>query len=297
MPKAKDPVYIIIPVHNRKTVTLKCLETLKNNGDLDQYHVIVVDDGSTDGTSEALVEQHPDVIILYGDGNLWWTGSTKLGMEYAYSFGASYFIWLNDDTLPEAGAISKLISLCSKSPKQIIGGQCYSSLDSKIPTYGGFRRECLRYIKILAIPGSVEVCDSINGNLACLPRSIVEDLGYPNADKAPHYHGETTYSWQAKRKGYRLLLTGDAIAYCCNNFGDPSWLISSESVENLWTKLMTPKSPYYVSGYWYFCLNMWGLIGIFVFVQPYLRLILISLLKWIFPRSLLQYLKSSRPKR
>ena len=39
----KENVYIIIPVHNRKAITLQCLNTLKNNGDLDQYHVVVVD--------------------------------------------------------------------------------------------------------------------------------------------------------------------------------------------------------------------------------------------------------------
>ena len=50
----KENVYIIIPVHNRKAITLQCLNTLKNNGDLGQYHVVVVDDGSTDGTAEAI---------------------------------------------------------------------------------------------------------------------------------------------------------------------------------------------------------------------------------------------------
>jgi len=41
----KQSVYIIIPVHNRKALTLACLENLKTNGDLQKYHVIVVDDG------------------------------------------------------------------------------------------------------------------------------------------------------------------------------------------------------------------------------------------------------------
>jgi len=40
-------VYIIIPVHNRKAFTLGCLKNLKTNSDLQKYHVIVVDDGSS----------------------------------------------------------------------------------------------------------------------------------------------------------------------------------------------------------------------------------------------------------
>ena len=65
----KEPVYIIIPVHNRKQITLKCLENLDKSGDLQQYHVVVVDDGSTDGTTEAINNLFPDVKVLPGDGN------------------------------------------------------------------------------------------------------------------------------------------------------------------------------------------------------------------------------------
>jgi|YNPMSStandDraft_2_1061718.scaffolds.fasta_scaffold131259_1 GT2 family glycosyltransferase len=40
--------FIIIPVHNRKSITLKCLDNLEKNGDLARFRVVVVDDGSTD---------------------------------------------------------------------------------------------------------------------------------------------------------------------------------------------------------------------------------------------------------
>ncbi|MEL6945455.1 MAG: glycosyltransferase, partial [Bacteroidota bacterium] len=92
-------------MHNRKDITLKCLSRLKALGDLTRYSVIVVDDGSTDGTYEEIYESYPTVILLKGDGNLWWTGAIRMGMEYAYKQDADYIIWLNDDTLPLAGSI------------------------------------------------------------------------------------------------------------------------------------------------------------------------------------------------
>jgi len=68
-------VYIIIPVHNREALTLACLENLKANGDLQKYQVIVVDDGSSDRTSEEVKVNYPKFIFLQGNGNLWWTGA------------------------------------------------------------------------------------------------------------------------------------------------------------------------------------------------------------------------------
>jgi GT2 family glycosyltransferase len=54
-------VYILIPVHNRKAITLTCLATLQRHGDLDRYQVVVIDDGSTDGTAEAIQTSFPSL--------------------------------------------------------------------------------------------------------------------------------------------------------------------------------------------------------------------------------------------
>jgi GT2 family glycosyltransferase len=77
MATAFQKIFIIIPVHNRKQITLNCLKSLSKNGDLGRYHVVVVDDGSTDGTAEAIQALYPDIVVLHGDGNLWWTGAIK----------------------------------------------------------------------------------------------------------------------------------------------------------------------------------------------------------------------------
>ena len=291
MPKAKDPVYIIIPVHNRKTVTLKCLETLKNNGDLDQYHVIVVDDGSTDGTSEALVEQHPDVIILYGDGNLWWAGAINLGMHYAYEHGADYIIWLNDDTIPLIKSISLLVQQCQKLKPCILSGQAYESAALQFKTYGGQRRRQWKHFPVQADLNEILDCDSTSGNLACLPIEVIKDLGYLPSENLPHYQADVVYTWKAKCNGYRIAIVGKAIAICPFNASETSWLLGDRNLKQIWASFSSPKSPFYFKGYWNFCLSIWGGMGFLIFVQPYLRFFLISLIKWIFPKRFLQKVK------
>src|SRR5688572_16741369 len=96
MCQSKQPVYLIIPAYNRRAVTLSCLAALSEAGDLARNHVVVVDDGSTDGTSEAIRSQYPDVHVLPGSGELWWTGAIVLGMRYALAEGAQQIVWLKD---------------------------------------------------------------------------------------------------------------------------------------------------------------------------------------------------------
>jgi GT2 family glycosyltransferase len=126
-PPSNPNAYLIIPVHNRRQVTLSCLHHLQQNGDLARYKAIVVDDGSTDGTGTAIKQQFPTVIVLTGDGNLWWTGAIAKGMQYASEQGADYFFWLNDDCLPAAGAIAKMVQFMQTNPRSLVGATCYIS--------------------------------------------------------------------------------------------------------------------------------------------------------------------------
>jgi GT2 family glycosyltransferase len=75
-------IYVVVPVYNRKPLVerfLQCMseQTFRN------FTVIIVDDGSTDGTAAMIEEKFPDVQILHGDENLWWTGATNIGVRHA----------------------------------------------------------------------------------------------------------------------------------------------------------------------------------------------------------------------
>ena len=144
-------IYSLVPVHNRKSVTLRCLAALDRQVDLPKLTIVVIDDGSTDGTSEAIQAEYPQVVVLKGSGNLWWTGAIRMGMEYAYSQGANFFIWLNDDTLPSPETLSLLIHHCSSGVKCIATAQCYASEHFKKPTYGGQLKHLLS-LELFATP-------------------------------------------------------------------------------------------------------------------------------------------------
>ena len=76
-----NTIYIVIPVFNRLKFTKDCLDSLRKQS-YGEFKVIVVDDGSTDGTYQHLKENYPEVIVLQGDGNLWWAGIHSPGTYY-----------------------------------------------------------------------------------------------------------------------------------------------------------------------------------------------------------------------
>ncbi len=284
-------VSLIIPVHNRRSLTLRCLAVLRDQGQLGECLVVVVDDGSTDSTAEAIGQEFPTVVVLRGDGHLWWTGAIALGMEYAYRQGAEYFVWLNDDTLPYPEAIPCLVSACQANPTWISAGQCHEPGQPHRPSYGGLNQRWWGLKRLTADREQRRTCDALPGNLTCLPRRVVEDLGYPRSDLTPHYHGDVLYTTRARRRGYQLVLVGVARAVCADNPGNESWLVGRASAAQVWQGFWSPKSPFYIPGFWHFCLYLWGTWGIVVFCRPYLHWSIIALLRLALPLSLRQKLQ------
>ena len=288
---AFQKVFIIIPVHNRKQITLTCLKELRKNGDLERYFTVVVDDGSTDGTAEAIRSLYPTVILLQGDGNLWWTGAIKQGMVYAYEKGAEFFIWLNDDTLPSPGCLAAIVAACAQAPNKIVSAQCYASSDFAMPTYGGQKKEFLSIKLFHTPPGKTVKCDCMSGNLVCLPRSVVEKIGYPPSEQLPHALADIVYTWEAKKAGYDLEVSGDSTAVCAFNSLEEGWASSVIPMSERWKLLTTSTSNLYPPAYWTSCKSFYGNLALIPFIRVYLRLILFTIARWLLPLPWLKNIK------
>src|SRR5574343_1009849 len=103
----KPSVAVLMTCFNRCDQTLLALEALAGAvGKAAQLIVVLVDDGSTDGTADRVRRNYPDVHVVTGSGNLFWNGGMRLAWQSALPFEPSFFLWLNDDTVLRAGAIS-----------------------------------------------------------------------------------------------------------------------------------------------------------------------------------------------
>lgn len=104
----KPKVVVIIVIWNGLEDTLECLRSLLQDG-YPNFEIVVVDNGSTDGSAEALREKKFPVRILSAPSNLGFTGGNNLGLAEAQRMGARYAFLLNNDTTLEKGAIGALV--------------------------------------------------------------------------------------------------------------------------------------------------------------------------------------------
>src|SRR5688500_14585228 len=102
-------VAVVVPVHNRLSYTKRLLSELRCS-EYEEALVVVVDDGSTDGTGEYLRRHEPDAVVLRGPGDLWWSGAANVGCRFSVTRGARVLILFNNDNLRiSRNCISELV--------------------------------------------------------------------------------------------------------------------------------------------------------------------------------------------
>jgi GT2 family glycosyltransferase len=208
-------IYIIIPVHNRKEFTRQCLLSLRKQT-YKEFKVVVIDDGSTDGTSEMLENEFPEVHVIKGDGNLWWTAATNLGVKYALESDAEYILTLNNDTIATEDFLEKMVYWAEKEPKALLGAFAIDA-KSKKPVYGGeiinwkwaSSKFLLDILPKEELHGLHEVT-LFPGRGLLIPAEVFKDVGLYDEENFPHYAADYDFTHRAIRAGYKVFCNYDA---------------------------------------------------------------------------------------
>lgn len=76
-----EQIHILLPVHNRRAVTERFVDALLTQS-YTNYHLLLIDDGSTDDTDQMVRTKIKNTTVLRGSGNWWWAGSLQQGINW-----------------------------------------------------------------------------------------------------------------------------------------------------------------------------------------------------------------------
>jgi GT2 family glycosyltransferase len=215
-------ISIIIPIHNRLEVTKKGLASLNkaldryfNTGDSSfSFEITVVDDGSVDGSFEWITKNLPQIHLIKGDGNLWWTGAVDLGARYAVlERKASHIMLWNDDLECEQDYFVSLTKLLKEredlKSALIVSKVLWADKRDTLFNFGCFFDEKTGEKTLLGanqVDGdsfaSITRVDWSGGMGTLIPSEALLKINFFDPINFPQYHGDSDMFLRAKKHGF-----------------------------------------------------------------------------------------------
>lgn len=244
-------IAVLLTCHNRKEKTINCLKSFYQAVNLSsrelKFDIYLVDDGSIDGTSEAISKHFPEINLIMGLGDLFWARGIRLAWETALKKDRNYdsFLLLNDDVILLENFLIGLLSThkyCLEQFKQpgIYVSSTTDLTNSKI-SYGG-SLIIHKGIKIKAIrinPSDFPVlCSMANANILMVSKAVVKQIGILDP-KYIHRFADYDYTLRASRQRIPVLVCPGVGGICENDHGK-SWLSSNSSFKDRIKYLYSP---------------------------------------------------------
>ena len=224
-------IAILLTVHNRREKTLTCLDSVASTFDKAKPEfsiaVFLTDDGSTDGTQEAILARHypMTVHILQGDGSLFWNGGMINSWRAAVEAKERYdgYLWLNNDTtvLPRFWKeLAEADRYCRQKYARsgiYVGSVSDNANEGRI-SYGGFNfTNPITLRDEFVVPnGNYQSCQCAHGNLTYVSQDVVDEMGI-FTDEYIHSGGDHDYTYRAYKHGFPILVLPSFVGVCEND--------------------------------------------------------------------------------
>jgi GT2 family glycosyltransferase len=177
------------------------------------YDIVIVDNASTDGTSEELAKQYPRIKVLRNNENLGGTGGFNTGLDHALQAGIYKYVWLLDDDVSiSPNALLELVCVLEGDSRIAIAGS--AMFDSNRPDRmieignfidlrrGRFTGNC-RYSDSSLCEEKVYFVDSVSACSMCVSVEAIMSVGIWD-DYFFLYCDDVDWNIRFKRKGYLI---------------------------------------------------------------------------------------------
>ena len=215
---------IIIVSWNTKEYLLHCLESIFQKRESVPWEVVVMDNGSRDGSGTAVKKIFPAVHLIENDRNLGFSKAANQGLKKS---SGRYTLLLNPDTRVKEGAIERSVSFMDLHPEAGVAGvQLLNSDGSRQNSVANFpslatelvNKSLLRWMFPKRFPGKgrnysepIEV-DSVIGAFMIVRREAMERVGLLDEDYFLFLE-ETDWCYRMKKAGWKVYHLPQAEIY------------------------------------------------------------------------------------
>lgn len=213
-------VYIIVLNWNGKEDTLDCLRSLRST-DYARYKIVLVDNGSQDGSVDAVRDGFPEAEIIEIGKNLGFAGGNNVGIEYAVKAGADYVFLINNDTTVHPDYLKELVAVAESDPGIGAAGSkiYYHSEPDRIWFAGGkinWLKNKGEHIGLDEIDqgqyDQVREVGYLTGCALLVKREVIEQVGVLEDDYFLYYE-DADYSLRIQNAGYKTVYVPSSKIY------------------------------------------------------------------------------------
>lgn len=213
-------VYIIILNWNGLHDTIACLDSAIKLS-YPNFRLVVVDNGSTDGSTDSISKNYPNVIVIKNRENLGYAKGNNVGIRYALQNNADYVWLLNNDTLTERNALRNMVGEAERDPRiGILGSKIYYLNSARKIWFAGaminWSRGISNHIGInetdVGQYDFVKEIDRVAGCSMLVKREVCNQVGLFD-ENFFLYVEEVDWCVRARKAGFKCLFVPSSIVY------------------------------------------------------------------------------------
>jgi len=218
----KNPLVVIILLNwNGWRDTVACVESCRRLT-YPNFRLVIVDNGSSDGSGAILRERCPDAELIQAGDNLGFAGGNNIGIRRALEQGAEYVWLLNNDTVVDAEALSALVRVAEDDEATgMVGSKIFyhdntrliwyagAALDPKMPHrlhHHGLNREDRGQYDEVCPAGFITGCSLL------ARREMVEAVGLMDEEFFLYFE-DADWSARAAARGWKLMFCPQSVVY------------------------------------------------------------------------------------
>lgn len=238
-------IIAVVVTYNRRELLKRNIACLRLNTPVSS--IVVVNNGSTDGTGAWLDEQE-DLTVIHQE-NVGGSGGFYRGIQYAYQAGADWIWCMDDDVFPRPDCMEHLLPYTHEpevgilAPRRLMEGQIFTNDFQKVNLSNPFASMYQQKLKKQVVNGPVDICGTAFEGL-CISRKAVAEIGLPNKELFI-FCDDTDYCLRAVLAGFRILYIPSALMDKEKFFSNDNW--EERSRKKKWKRFYQVRNSTYLN--------------------------------------------------